>query len=460
MQTISSRLINRNYARLWYGHAVSTVGDYVFDTTLVLWVATVLAKNRSWAPAAVSGVLLAVGAAVLVVGPLAGVFVDRWNRRRTMLRTEVIRAVLVGILAVLSFLPTSALPVYLWLGLVYAVVFGVNATGQFFGPARFAVLGQIVTGEADRTRAAGISQATTATAAIVGPPLAAPLLFTVGVQWALLINAVSYVFSYVAIRSVRIEEPEQSPADPAAAPSAAPSASSSLFKEFGEGLRFFVGNRFLVALLAIAVIAQCGTGAINSLDVFFVTENLHTAPHLYGFMSMAFGIGAIAGSLWAGRVVRRFGARTTTWAALLITGLLVVGYARQTDFWSGLAFLAAFSIPVAMLNTAMTPLLLEATPQEYLGRMVAVFNPVNQLASMLSVVVAGWLASTVLRNFHGRFAGMRFGRIDTLFAVAGLFIVLAAGFAYLVLPRQEQQQDSPLPEPELVAQGPAQGAAE
>src|ERR1700742_4619975 len=83
-------LINRTFARLWTGQAVSTLGDYVFDTTLVLWVATVLAGGRRGAPAAVSGIMLSVGAAVLVVGPVAGVFVDRWNRRATMLGTEII----------------------------------------------------------------------------------------------------------------------------------------------------------------------------------------------------------------------------------------------------------------------------------------------------------------------------------------------------------------------------------
>jgi hypothetical protein len=74
------------------------------------------------------------------------------------------------------------------------------------------------------------------------------------------------------------------------------------------------------------------------------------------------------------------------------------------------------------------------TPPQYLGRMIAVFNPVNELASMLSVVVAGWLASTVLRGFDGRIAGVHFGSIDTVFAVAGLLIVLAGGYAYLALP--------------------------
>ena len=74
-------LINPTYTRLWAGQSVSALGDVMFSTTLVLWVATVLAKGQPWAPAAVSAVLLATGVAVLVMGPLAGVFADRWDGR-------------------------------------------------------------------------------------------------------------------------------------------------------------------------------------------------------------------------------------------------------------------------------------------------------------------------------------------------------------------------------------------
>lgn len=427
---INSLLINRDYARLWYGQAVSTVGDFVFDTTVVLWVATVLAKGQSWAPAAVSGVLLSVGVAVILVGPIAGVFVDRWDRRGTMLRTEVVRGALTLGLAVLSFLPTDVLPTSLWLVVVYCIVFALNASGQFFGPARFATIGAIVEGDADRARAAGIGQATQATASIIGPPLAAPLLFTVGVQWALLVNAASYVVSYFAIRSVQVN----------VAPRQRDSEKSSLRREFVDGLRFFRGNRLLVVVLTITVITQCGTGAVNALDVFFVSENLHASSKLYGVMSMAFGIGAIAGALSAGRVVKWFGARTTTWLMLLVTGVLFFAYGRQQNFWGGIVLLVSFSIPVTVLNTAMSPLLFKATPQEYLGRMLAVFNPINQLASMLSVVAAGWLASTALRDFHGDFGGVHLGRIDTIFGVAAVLIVASGGIGYFFLPHDESAE--------------------
>jgi MFS family permease len=131
----------------------------------------------------------------------------------------------------------------------------------FFAPARFATIGQVVTGDADRARAAGIGQATMAAAGIIGPPLAAPLLFVAGFQWALLVNALSFVVSYVAIRSIRLSAAaEQAPAHQRAR------------TEFMEGVRFFAGNRVLVALLGLIVVASLGTGAINSLTVFFVTS--------------------------------------------------------------------------------------------------------------------------------------------------------------------------------------------
>jgi MFS family permease len=427
-----SFLINRDFARLWYGQSVSTVGDYVFDTTLVLWVATVLSRGQRWAPVAVSGIMLCVGAAVLLVGPLAGVFVDRLNRKAVMLHSEIVRAAVAATLAFLASLPTHVIPVWAWLTLIYLIVFVLNAAGQFFSPARFAVLGNVVSGDGDRARAAGIGQATIAAAAIIGPPIAAPLLFTIGVQWALAINAASYVFSYFAIRGVRVADP----AEPAGGVSEA-AVARGLRAEFTGGLRFFARTRFLVILLSIAVIAQVGTGALNTLDVFFVTQNLHAPARLYGILSTAFGAGAIAGALCAGRVVRRLGARNTTWLGLLASGALVFCYARQAEFVPGLIVIGAIAIPVSMLNTAMAPLLLKATPPEYLGRMAAVFNPVNQLASMLSALVAGWLASSALHNFRATVLGVHIGPVDTIFAAAGIAIFAAGGYALVRLPREE-----------------------
>src|SRR5437667_97563 len=124
--------------------------------------------------------------------------------------------------------PVRDLPIGLWLVAVYLVVFVLNAAGQFFNPARFATTGDVVHGEEDRIRAAGLAEATTSAAAIAGPPIAVLLLVTVGFQWALAANAASYVVSYLAIRFLRLSPGPRSPAP--AAPAEA--RNSSLYAEF------------------------------------------------------------------------------------------------------------------------------------------------------------------------------------------------------------------------------------
>jgi MFS family permease len=433
-------LINGNYARLWYGQAVSTTGDFVFDTTLALWVATVLAKEpnghyAAWAPVATSGVYAATIAAMVIVGPLAGVFVDRWDRKRTMMRTETIRVALVAALFAMAFVPRHDLPIGVWLAVIYLVVFLLNAAGSFFDPARGATISVVVPGDADRARAVGIGQATTATASIIGPPIAAPLLFVAGFQWALLVNAASFVVSYLAIRSVQVSAP---PAEKA--------PGSRFRSEFAEGLRFFFRSRLLVALVALAVTAQLGTGAMNSLDVFFVTRNLHASPKYYGLLATATGIGAIIGGLSGGAVVRRIGARSLTCLGAITGGLLVLLYARQTVLLAGLLAAGLLVIPFTMLNTGLIPLIYKATPQQYMGRVMAVLMPASMLSSMLSAAAAGALASTALRNFHATVIGIHMGTFDVIFSVSGLIIIVAGLVTLFVLPRDDDAASAESPD--------------
>ncbi len=441
-------LISPEYARLWTGQAVSSLGDVVFTTTLMLWVATVLVREQPWAPAAVSGVLVSMGVAVLVVGPLAGVLVDRWDARRTALGTEVVRGVLAGLLTVVVLVPVSDLPVAVWLVLIYLIVFGLNVAGQFFQPARFTLIRDIVSGEVDRARAAGIAQATAQTVTIIGPPLAAPLLFTVGVQWALLFNALSYVVSFFAIRSVPSRSPEAISGRPRP-------EHGGMFTEFAAGLRFFRGNKTLVILLSIAVIGQYGIAPLDTLNVFFVADNLNASTHLYGYMGMALGIGGVIGALCTGRMVRWFGARNVTWVGIVLLGFGLAVYSRQTDFTAGLVLLFLLAIPMTMVNTAVAPLLLGAAPREYVGRTTAVFTPVTRLAGMLATLVAGWLLSSVLRDFSVSVAGLRLGPVDLIFLVSGGLIVASGLYARVALRRAvvapssdaENQPGRPVPGP-------------
>ncbi|HEY6541403.1 MAG TPA: MFS transporter, partial [Ktedonobacteraceae bacterium] len=147
---VKAAFINRNFALLWWGQAISSVGDYAWDTALVLWVASFLVAGQSWAPVAVSGVVLAAALPQIVAGPIAGVFVDRWDKRRTM----VMMAALQGIFAVLLVLPAAdfslplighvQLPLFWRLAVLYVDVALLATFAQFFIPAQLALIKDIV----------------------------------------------------------------------------------------------------------------------------------------------------------------------------------------------------------------------------------------------------------------------------------------------------------------------------
>jgi MFS family permease len=428
-----SPLINRQFALLWAGGTVSGLGDIVFATTLALWIVADLAHGRTWAPLAVSGALLAAALPDVLVGPLAGVFVDRWDRRQTMLIMDALRAALVASLLLptgIVALPGVHPPAALALGSIYAAVFLAGVCGQFFGPSRMAAIGALVA-ERERPRASSLTQASSSLATIVGPPIAAALYFALGAGPALILNALSFAGSWLAIRAVRLS------------PVAAPAERAGGFRrEFAEGLRYFTGNRVLTTVLVTAVVVMLGGGALNALDIFFLIQNLHAPIHLFGLFGMAMGAGVLVGAVVAGAAATRLGLARTFWLSAIAVGLLILIYARLTSVAPAIALLFVMGLPQAAVNVAVGPLVLNATPPALIGRVVAVLQPLVSLAAMVSLALAGWLASGALRGFHAHWLGMRWGEVDTIFTGTGLLIVAGGLFAALRLGRATQSPDA------------------
>jgi len=428
---------NRNWRLLWTGQSVSATGDMVFYITVLLWIATVIAKGQPWAPAAASGALIATAGPVLVVGPLAGVFVDRWDRRRTMLVADAARFALIASLLALPML-RHTIPVGGQLAILYVVLAACSCFAEFFDPSRLAVIGAIVPPD-QQPQASALLSASFSMAQIIGPPIAAPLLITLGVQWALVLNAVSFAVSFFCVRAI----------DVPLAPAADAPARESFVAEFRTGIRFFVGNRILMTLGIGIVIAMLGNGAVNSLAVFFVPNNLHVSSSWLGTVIGSVGVGAIVGALLTSVLARRLQPPRLFWLSLVGCGIAFIGLSRATDLVAGLIAAALLGLAVGVLNSVVSPIILNVTPSHLIGRVSAVLSPVQQLASIVSMVLAGALASTVLRGFHATVAGVKFGPYDTVFAASGLLFMIAgiASIVPLSKPAEQAPETVSLAEP-------------
>jgi MFS family permease len=441
-------LINRNFAWLWTGQAISLPGDWLYETALVLWIATVIARGQPWAPLAVSGVLVAQSVPMLLIRPLAGVFVDRWDKRQTMLRMDAIRAVLIALLTLITgalplpFLSSGRLPAAWQLGVVYSVVFLAGICAQFFNPARLALTGDVVE-EARRGRAFGLDYVTENIALIAGPPLGALLFFSVGIQWTLLLNALSFVVSFLCVLRVR---------PPQAASSLAPGERGHLLRELGAGARFLAGSRILVTLMLTVCIVMLGAGAINTLNVFFVSQNLHAPASLYSLIVAGVGIGGIAGAAGAAFYVDRLGPARTYWMSIVGLSILILIYARLASLAPALIIALLLGFLQGGLNVAEGPLLLRVTPRELVGRVNSIFIPAVTLTSLLSTALAGALASTVLHGFHATLLGLHVGPIDTIFTASGVLAFVAGIYALLNLRMPPAEGEAPPAPAEQIAQ--------
>lgn len=424
METITVKkrtrlLLNRNFTLLWFGQTISPLGDFFLTTTLILWIATQLARGQAWAAMAIGGVALAAALATLTIGPLAGVFVDRWDKRRTMLRMDLTRGLLVlALLALTGLLPA---PLSLQLSLaarlaaIYIILFLIGACSQFFGPSRMALIGDIVEKE-QRTQAMGLSQAAFNAALILGPMLAAPLFLAAGARWAMLIDAASFFISYLCILLIKA---------PPATHSVSERGRSHYLHELRAGWRTIVNNRALTALIVNGILLLAGAGTLDAYYVLFALTNLHTPANLTGFFGTVYGAGVILASLIASRVAQRLGEGRLLTLAMLCWGCLMLIFSRCTSFVPGLVVFGLLGAVNGASNVCTGPLFLHLTPRAFVGRVSAVMNPSITLSSMLSAALSGYLVGGPLLHLHAAFLGMSFGALDTVILGAGLFGLLA-----------------------------------
>ena len=370
-------LINARFAAFVGGRFLSGVGDFTFDTSVVLLVATVLTHGAQRSPLAVSGVLLASSAPAVVLAPVAGVFVDRWNKRRVMLWMDALRALLIPLVALAAVMRLSTT---LTLGVMYGIVFLSSAASQFFNPASVASLQSLVDVE-DLPRASGLLQTSASTAGILGPALGSLLFFAVGINWAILLDSLFFVASFGTLLVV-------GDLGGRAATETA-EGMTGFWQEFKSGAMFVVRSRAMTAIIVAAALVALGGGALAARNVFFVTRNLGAPASFYGFLGAVWGIGAILGSLTATLSISRVGVTTMFYSSLLATGLLVIVYARQTTLLGGAVVLLLIGLSMSGVQVAVTPLLLRLVPVALIGRVISIMTPVAMVSLSISTATAG-----------------------------------------------------------------------
>jgi MFS family permease len=408
-------LRNSGFRNLWLGQVVSQMGDYfAFLATMV--VVSGFSTNQEQITLAVSGMMIAFTLPRLLFGMLAGVFVDRWDRRRTMLVSDGVRAVLT-LLLIPAFLAQSLIAMYV-LGFV------MSAIGTLFIPAKGALLPRLVPKE-QLLSANSLSQTSQMLATLIGPALAGATFALVGNgnQWiAFVVDSLSFVISAFAIWRIRVPS---APVDEAPAPPVATTgAVRQVWDELLVGLRALVLNKVIATLAVIAGITMLGIGAVNVLWLVFLKERFgfeaNELAWRVSIMDIVFSGGMIVASVVIGNFLARVAPKWLIVVSLLSVAVGVILFPMLPDYWTMVACMALIGLGVAPLNTGTNTLLQLLVPNHQLGRVGAGLSTVSDGTALISMSLAGVLGATL--------------GIPTVFLLGGLLCIGGGILAWITLP--------------------------
>jgi DHA3 family macrolide efflux protein-like MFS transporter len=400
--------LNGSFSALWTGQLISLFGDRVHQVALAF---LVLGMTNS--PLAMAMVFVAATLPNLLLSPIAGAYVDRWNQRDVMIVSDLLRAA-----AVLLIPIVAVTNIYL----VYPFVFLITSVSIFFRPARVAILPRIVRRDELMTANSALWAGETF-ADILGYPLAGIFVAFLGdaLPLAFWLDAATYAASAVLIASIFV--PPLRRTTGARQDAGADGRPTGVFAEMREGFRFLRRDRVLFANTIQAVFAQFAIGALTVLTPVLVRDVI-ADPNVeptaaYAFLETAIGIGNLLGGLAIGAIGARLAKGRTVILGYVLWGLSMVGVAFAGDLLLAFGILFGAGIANMIFVIPSQTLFQERTPGELIGRVVS-FRFALVFGSMtLAMGVGGLLAQVI-------------GVVPVL-AISGL-VSIAAGLAGFLVP--------------------------
>lgn len=390
---------NRNFSLLWTGQLVETIGN-----ALTSIAASIYVFRQTDSALSVGLMLMATAAPSLLVGLFAGVFVDRYDRRKIMIGADVLRAILVALIPIL--VPLNVI----WL---YVIVMLVSAISQFFDPAHESVLPEVASDE-ELAAANSLIAISSFGSTAVGFAAAGLIASAANINWAFYANALTFLFSAACVSLIRIKPIETDEGTSVAI----------VIQNLRAGVRQVISMPILRSLFSVQALVLVAFGLSNALLLPFAVRALGASEFEYGLQEGLTSVGFVVGSLLMAKFFDRLNA-----GAWLAVSYLAMGLA-------GVIYSFLHSIPLAILVITISGffnapsaigrrvIMQRNTPREMLGRVSSVFFVARDILFLIGMSAAG-LADVM--------------DVRLLNLISALMLV-AAGAVVLVLPQLGQSR--------------------
>ncbi len=407
-------LRNRDFRLLWVGSLVSSLGTWLLVLALPAHVFLVTGSLRD------TGLILAAQyLPALVLGPVAGVLTDRWDRRRLMIATSVFRA---GSVAVMLL---GTAPGRYWV--LYAALVAESAGGVLYGPAALARTPAIVGTGPLLNSANALNAVADGAVRLIGGPLGGVLLTLLGIRWLICADALSYLVSAAAIAMTSRPARDQVSRRAAVVRTSRRArdqesrraAVRDVARELAAGVRVLRAQPVARALLPVTVIFLAANASLSAVLIPFGVQRLGGSEHT-GFLLSALGVGFLLGAPVLRALLDRGQPRILLTVTLAATAVAYFALFTSSSLSTALPAAAAIGMFGSMSEVIPQTAMQRVIPDAVLGRVSAVFLTGEAAATLVGAVAGPFLAQAV--------------HLPGIAAVASAATLLAALLAFLAVP--------------------------
>jgi MFS family permease len=396
-------LRQRNFGLLWFAGLISMIGDWVLFIALPIYTYNLTHSSLA------TGIMFMVGTLPRILfGSIAGVYVDRWDRQRTMVVADWSR---VGLILLLLLVRSAD---SIWI--VYLVAFTESIVSQFFGPAENALLPQLVD-ESQLVTANSLNSLNNNLARLAGPALGGILLGSFGFQNVVLIDSLSFLLSGIMI--VLIVQPSLGSLNASRhAGNSDGKTPPRVWHDWLAGLRVVCQSRVVAVIFLVMALAGIGEGFFNVMFVIFIRQNLGGGALEFGWLTSAQAVGGLIGSLLVGWLGNRILASRLT-GLRVFNGILILVMVNLASLPVALSALLLAGLPLVASSVGIDTLLQRYVTDRYRGR---VFGALWTTISIF--ILLGQGTSSVLGDRLGavRLLDLK-GVIDIAAGLLGFFML-------------------------------------
>jgi len=377
-------LKNRNFFLLWLGQIISQLGDRLDQMALIAFVYL----RAPGSTLEIAKILSFTIIPVFLIGPIAGVYVDRWDRRRTMYACDFLRALLVFTIPFFLFYAKNLIP-------IYVIIFITFSIGRFFVPAKLAIVPDLVQ-KKDLLLANSLVNTTGMIAAVLGFGISGVVVEWLGAKSGFYLDAFSFLVSGTLIFCIANKLKSAALNFKEVPREIVELFRKSVFQEIKDGVLYFIKKKDIRFTALVMFILWAALGSVYVVVIAFVQKTLHSATKDLGLLVMFLGLGLFVGSLIYGRFGQRISHYKAIFISLVLSGIMLIIFALAIQnypyFLAAAALVFLLGIVISPIMIASNTIVHKASDNEMMGKVFSSLEIIMHLGFLLFMFISSALA--------------------------------------------------------------------